>query len=74
MIVDLLADLVNRRFSIIWFSPIQGLHIDWGCFKFVRCSFFKIGCFIFHLVALTVMKQITSLDCEGCKMEGREPH
>ena len=48
--------------------------LDWGWFKFVRCSFFNIGCFIFHLIALTIKKQITSLDCEGCKMEGREPH
>jgi hypothetical protein len=29
---------------------------------------------IFHLAALMVKKQITSLDHEGCKMEGRAPH
>jgi hypothetical protein len=50
----------------------RGSILDWRCFKFARCLFFKIGCFIFHLVALIVKKQTTSLDYEGCKMEGRE--
>ena len=30
MIVDLLADLVNKRSAIIWFSPVQGLHTRLG--------------------------------------------
>ena len=34
----------------------RGSILDWGCLKFVRCSFFKIGCFIFYLVALMVKK------------------
>jgi hypothetical protein len=29
---------------------------------------------IFHLAALMAKKQITSLDREGCKIEGRAPH
>jgi hypothetical protein len=41
---------VNRRSIIIWFSPILGLHTQLGCFKFTRCSFFKIGC-LEHLQA-----------------------
>ena len=71
MIVDLvfIEDLSSSG-SLLF----RGSILDWGCFKFARCSFFKIGCFIFHLVALTAKKHITSLDYEGCKMKGREPH
>ena len=74
MIVDLLQILLTEDLQSSGSLLFRGSILDWGCFKFMRCSFFKIGCFIFHLVALMVKKQITFLDYEGCKMKGREPH
>ena len=58
MIVDLLQILLTEDLQSSGSLLFRGSILDWGCFKFVRCSFFKIGCFIFHLGSLIVEKQI----------------
>ena len=51
---------VKRRYVIIWFSPVQGLHTRLGCFKFARCSFFRIGC-LEHLQEFLIITQLVVL-------------
>jgi hypothetical protein len=74
MISDLLEDLINRRSAIIWFSSVQGLHTRLGVLQV--CEVLVLQDLVLYIPssALTVKKQIASLDREGCKIEGRAPH
>ena len=65
MIADLLIDLVLiERSVIIWFSPVQGLHTRLGVLQVCEVLVLQDWVLIFHLVALMVTMQITSLDHE----------
>jgi hypothetical protein len=74
MIADLLADLVLQKICNHLVLSCSRAPYSIGVLQVCEVLVLQDWVLIFHLAALAVKKQITSLDREGCKMEGRAPH